>query len=44
MKLIRFSDADVVRNPLVTRIVRAYDSFERQGAKRAGSKAPGAGS
>ena len=25
VNLIRFSDADVVRNPLVTRIVRAYD-------------------
>jgi len=25
VSLVRFSDADVVRNPLVTRIVRAYD-------------------
>ena len=28
VRLIRFSDADVVRNPLVTRIVRAYDAAD----------------
>jgi phosphate starvation-inducible PhoH-like protein len=44
MTLVRFADADVVRNPLVTRIVRAYDSFERENTKRTGSKAPGTGS
>ena len=29
--MVRFSDADVVRHPLVTRIVRAYDAKDRRG-------------
>jgi len=29
-KMVNFSDIDVVRNPLVTRIVRAYDQYEAQ--------------
>ncbi len=28
---VQFSDQDVVRHPLVTRVVRAYDSWERKG-------------
>jgi len=27
--VVKFSDEDVVRNPLVTRIVRAYDAYEK---------------
>jgi Phosphate starvation-inducible protein PhoH, predicted ATPase len=30
-KIIRFKDSDVVRNPLVTRIVRAYEAYEAKG-------------
>ncbi|MEO5336343.1 MAG: PhoH family protein [Magnetospirillum sp. WYHS-4] len=29
LRFVEFTDADVVRHPLVTRIVRAYDSVER---------------
>jgi phosphate starvation-inducible PhoH-like protein len=37
---VQFDDSDVVRHPLVARIVRAYDRRERQhGAKRAASRA-----
>ena len=36
---IRFTDADMVRHPLVTRVVRAYEKFER----RRSEKAAGAG-
>jgi phosphate starvation-inducible PhoH-like protein len=32
--VVRFTDADVVRHPMVTRVVRAYDAFERK--KKAG--------
>jgi phosphate starvation-inducible protein PhoH len=32
LALIEFSDADVVRHQLVTRIVRAYDEEERRAA------------
>ena len=31
VEVVRFTDADVVRHELVTRIVRAYDEFERNG-------------
>ncbi len=36
---VRFTDADMVRHPLVTRVVRAYEKFER----RRSEKAAGAG-
>lgn len=39
VSLVRFTDADVVRHSLVTRIVRAYEKDERG---RAGEDAPGA--
>jgi phosphate starvation-inducible PhoH-like protein len=32
--VIRFTDEDVVRHSLVTRIVRAYDRDERDGGRR----------
>lgn len=42
--LIRFTDADMVRNPLVTRIVQAYDSSSRAAASgRLGGSAEGDG-
>lgn len=28
VRFVRFSDADVVRHPLVSRIIRAYDRYE----------------
>ncbi|MEE9250446.1 MAG: PhoH family protein [Alphaproteobacteria bacterium] len=31
---IRFTDADMVRHPLVTRVVRAYEKFERRRSER----------
>ena len=37
--VIRFTDADVVRHPLVTRIVRAYDARDRLRADRAAGTA-----
>ena len=42
---IRFTDADVVRHPLVTRIVRAYDAKDRRlmETARAGKKKGGSG-
>ncbi len=39
VSLVRFSDADVVRHSLVTRIVQAYEKDER---RQAGDDAPGA--
>jgi phosphate starvation-inducible PhoH-like protein len=39
VRIIRFTDADVARHSLVTRIVRAYDQDERRvAAQRAGQK------
>lgn len=35
VETVRFSDADVVRHPLVTRIVRAYDEKDRAAQNRA---------
>lgn len=35
--VITFTDADVVRHPIVTRIVRAYDARDKAGADRSGS-------
>ena len=37
---VRFTDADVVRNPLVARIVRAYEGRERQARSGPGRKRP----
>jgi len=38
--VVQFDDSDVVRHPLVARIVRAYDRRDRQrGARRAASRA-----
>src|ERR687885_954927 len=37
---VRFSDADVVRHPLVARIVRAYDDAGRRRAEAGGEGAP----
>ncbi len=38
--VVQFDDSDVVRHPLVARIVRAYDQRERQrGARRAATRA-----
>jgi phosphate starvation-inducible PhoH-like protein len=34
--VVRFTDADVVRHALVTRIVQAYEEDERRGAPRGG--------
>jgi len=47
--MIRFGDTDVVRHPLVTRIVRAYDALdareaEREEARKAARRAARAGS
>jgi phosphate starvation-inducible PhoH-like protein len=39
VSLVRFSDADVVRHSLVTRIVQAYEKDER---RHAGDDASGA--
>jgi phosphate starvation-inducible PhoH-like protein len=33
VSIVRFGDADVVRHPLVQRIVRAYDSHEKRGGR-----------
>jgi phosphate starvation-inducible PhoH-like protein len=44
---VRFTDADVVRHPLVTRIVRAYDEAEsrlRLGARYEAGSSDGEGS
>ena len=46
--MVHFSDKDVVRNPLVARIIRAYDALDarQQGrvpAKKAGAAKPGRG-
>ncbi|MEE8622947.1 MAG: PhoH family protein [Alphaproteobacteria bacterium] len=32
---VRFTDADMVRHPLVTRVVRAYEKFERRRSEKA---------
>jgi phosphate starvation-inducible PhoH-like protein len=37
VSVVRFSDADVVRHPMVTRVVRAYDAHERK-QTRSGSE------
>jgi phosphate starvation-inducible PhoH-like protein len=38
--IFEFDERDVVRHPLVARIVRAYDAYERRaGTKRAASRA-----
>ncbi len=34
VRVVRFTDRDVVRHPLVTRIVRAYDAADRRAADR----------
>jgi phosphate starvation-inducible PhoH-like protein len=38
--IIHLTDADVVRHPLVTRIVRAYDEDERRRAAARGGDPP----
>jgi len=38
VRLVRFDDSDVVRHPLVTRIVQAYDAKDRAEAGRTGRK------
>lgn len=38
-----FTSKDVVRHPLVAKIVRAYEAFEENGAAEAGTRAPGSG-
>ena len=37
VSFVRFGDADVLRHPLVTRIVRAYDAHERRQASARGA-------
>jgi phosphate starvation-inducible protein PhoH and related proteins len=39
--MVRFTDADIVRHPLVTRIVRAYEGRDAEGKARATPSAPG---
>jgi phosphate starvation-inducible PhoH-like protein len=38
VRVVRFTDMDVVRHPLVTRIVRAYDAAEAAAAERRADK------
>jgi len=40
MGVVRFTEADIVRHPLVTRIVRAYEAREAQGRARPGGDGP----
>jgi len=44
VSVVRFLDSDVVRHPLVTRIVRAYNAHSRSAESAYGSGSPGAAS
>ena len=41
VRIVRFTDDDVVRHPLVTEIVRAYDARDRGGRENPGSAGGG---
>src|SRR5262249_7534676 len=41
--MVRFTEADVVRHPLVTRVVRAYEARSPAGAARSAPDRPGQG-
>jgi phosphate starvation-inducible PhoH-like protein len=41
--MVRFTEADVVRHPLVGRVVRAYEAREREQRARDGGASDGTG-